>query len=142
MPVFLRGMEDGDEGFIYSSWLHSFRYCVPNIWIKKGEYFKTFHKRVEDLLKSPKIFVLIAVPKAEKDVIVGYVVCGVRKVYWVYVKEDFRKLGIATLLLKASDRGNSRTYPFSNIRLNEEGQFFDNAKVLKKRFNLEFSPHA
>lgn len=141
MSVLVREFREADEDFLYSSWLHSFRYCLVNLGMGKDEYYRTFHKRIEEILKGAEV--KVACEDSDPELIMGYVVYGQREVYWVYVKEDFRKLGVGTKLLESVfERLGERelTYPFSSFRFGDDGGVWDGARKLKARFCLEYSP--
>lgn len=87
-----------DKNFILSTWLKGYQGGLK--WFRKTPR-KTFHdnykKVIEALMQARTI--KVACLKEDPDVIVGYCVYRGDLVDWVYIKEDWRKIGIAKDLL-------------------------------------------
>ncbi len=92
-----------DIAFIYATWLRSYRKdsliganCGTDI------YFQSYARIMDGLLASPKVEVLIAALKEDEDIIIGYLVAEPGVLHYVFVKDAFRKLGVARSLYEAS----------------------------------------
>lgn len=100
----------GDHDFICATWVNGFINGQP----KRGDYwfenhleqierhaFKVNYNRVVNhILKNPKSETIIACLKEDPTVILGYAVLEKPDtLHWVYVKEAWRKFGIARHLV-------------------------------------------
>jgi GNAT superfamily N-acetyltransferase len=105
--------------FIFSAWLKSYR---NNAWAKNAPntvYFKYHHELIERILKRSAV--LIAHPEDDADQILGFAVFEERNelviAHYVYVKQPYRRMNIASELLNAVPRVdffthlNGRTHP-------------------------------
>jgi GNAT superfamily N-acetyltransferase len=89
-----------DEPYIFTTWLKSLRYT--NSWFKlidQQSYFKTYHQVIERILERPTITVNVACLADDDDVILGYSVLEPQILHWVFVKEPWRRIGIASDLI-------------------------------------------
>jgi GNAT superfamily N-acetyltransferase len=99
----LRTTEPGDMRFVLDSWGKSYRVspwagCVPN-----HLFYDTFHEAVEGLLaRGTKI--TIACAKHDPSRILGWVATETvrdgQAVHFLYVKDPFRRRGLASHLLE------------------------------------------
>jgi hypothetical protein len=131
----LRPMIPGDERFIFSSWLRSYREGARSARdVSRSIYFIEHHRLVERLLGRGRA--LIAADAEDPTNILGYVV-GERTgpvaiIHYAYVKAPFREIGIARLLTSALVNGS-------------EGVLHSHSTVaaakLVKRFNSVFNPY-
>lgn len=84
LSTFLRGLYHGNEFFKE---------------IDHDSYFKNYHEVVSSLLLKPSVKVTIACLKNDRDVILGYSVTSPETLHWVFVKEAWRKIGLALDLI-------------------------------------------
>ena len=105
LPTTLRLAEEGDIGFIFNSWLKSYRSSLFAKPISNTVFFAEHHKVIEKLAKTSQI--LLACNKEDPNQIYGYAcaerVEGVFVLHYIYVKQSFRRLGIGKLLLDSFD---------------------------------------
>lgn len=88
-----------DSGFIYSSFPKGVYHANLNpIKTNKSQWFQAFHANMNENLN--KQIISIACMNDSPDTILGYLIINGECLEWIYVKELFRKQGIATLLLK------------------------------------------
>ncbi len=88
------------EPMVYSQWLRSLRYGNPAYkHIDTDEYYKNYHKYLENLLAKPDANVRLAVLSDDHDVVLGFSVNREDVLDYIHVHKDHRKLGIATMLL-------------------------------------------
>jgi GNAT superfamily N-acetyltransferase len=101
--VVYRDANDTDTGFLFNSWLRSYR--SNSEWVRAIPaqiYFHNHKRVVAQLLKDAGV--LIAANPDDPDQIFGYAVWQptigrVAVLHWVYVKEPYRRLGIGTKLV-------------------------------------------
>lgn len=93
--------------FIYATWLHSYKhgsYFAKRI--TNTIFFKWHHKVIEKILDRDSVKILVASPKEEPNIVLGYLVYETMEdkqvIHYIYVKKSFRRFGIATKLLKES----------------------------------------
>lgn len=94
---------ESDEAFVYSTWLKNYKhssYFAKRI--RPMVFFKGHRVLVDHLLKKESAKTLVAHPKNDPDTILGYLTFEPQVVHFVFVKDPFRKMGIATVLLRAA----------------------------------------
>lgn len=98
----IRAFQATDFNFVISSWLNGLRYGSD--WfriIDKRIYFQLYHEVITKLLQRPNVAILVMCLKDDPDVILGYSVSERREdpgetlLHWVFVKPDWRHIGIA-----------------------------------------------
>src|SRR5712671_2523782 len=93
----IRKSNSKDIPFIAHSWLHSYQdsYFVKSI--PKYIYFKFHHTILEKVIARESTTTLVAIPKGEPDVILGYIV--LEKIepfeifHYIYIKRGFSGFG-------------------------------------------------
>lgn len=99
----LRPASEADAAFIFNSWLKCYRHSKAALQIQNEVYFSGQHKVIEGLAKR-STFVIACNPDDESQIYgysVGETVDNVTVVHFIYVKEPYRKLGLACTLLAA-----------------------------------------
>lgn len=100
--TFRSGLPD-DRSFILATWLRGLYYGNP--WFKeipKDVFMDKYHRVISDIMVRPESAISVAVLRDSPDVILGYSVLGSpRTLHWVFVKEAWRKIGIARKLIPA-----------------------------------------
>lgn len=94
----IREAREEDKDFISKTWLPGLYY--GNDWynkIDKEVYFSTYPKVVKHFLDISKI--RVACLPEDFDVILGYCVYQDNKLHYLYVKNAWRKLGVAKSLI-------------------------------------------
>lgn len=87
-----------DQAFIYATWRNSRYYGCEDLKHKDTKKtFKDLTNQIKETLKTAQVHV--ACLEKAPDVIIGYVVFTGTHLDWVYVKDSFRKMGIASLLM-------------------------------------------
>lgn len=133
-----RPLKPSDMNFIYSSWLKSYR---QSDWAKdiSNDVFFTQHKEIIDnIIARPTTSVIVICNPNDDDQLYGFLVHEVAgssaAVHFVYMKYNFRKLGIMKNLMGVYGYTTSTSPVFiSHIPRNYE--------TLKTRYNLVFSPY-
>jgi len=85
---------------IFKDFKRSLRHS--NEWfglIDKKIYYKVYQSVIESLLSRPESAVRLAVLADDLDNCLGWSLSESKKLHYVYVKEDFRNIGIAKSLL-------------------------------------------
>lgn len=112
LPIQIRPINQLDVGFLFNSWLKSFRgaFFVKDIHPKT--YYGLHHKVIGSLLQTADT--MVACDPNDSTQIYGFICAeqlqGSLVVHYIYVKHTYRNLGIANLLLqqfKVSDNGIS-----------------------------------
>jgi hypothetical protein len=96
--IVTRPGEATDVGFIYSTWLKGLYY--GNDWfraIPQELYYDHYHQVIEKLLFNSTT--TVACLSEDPDVIIGYAVYSKDTLHWVFVKNPWRKLGVAKKLI-------------------------------------------
>lgn len=101
--VYIRSAKPQDLNFINHSWLKSYRNLPPVTSIPNYVYWPKQTPIVAGLIERSQVLVLA--DGQDHDHIVGYVVyerkCDVCIVHYVYIKQTYRRLGLAQLLLNS-----------------------------------------
>lgn len=103
LPIEIRHYDKiGDESFLYSTWLKSYRNSVrgcPTPIYNMGQ-----RARINKIMASPDTNVLVACDPDTYELVFGYMVCGAgNALHYLYVKMQYRQQGIANALLTSLD---------------------------------------
>ena len=110
----IRLMVPSDKNFIYRSWLQSYKHDSPmTVFIGRDFFFKIQQKIVDTIFSRDDTKTIIACDENDEEIIFGFLVYQPKIIHYVYVKEPFRKLGIATTLLK--ELGNVENFQGSHF---------------------------
>lgn len=100
-PVRLRDANSEDVGFVFNSWLRSYRNAQMVRGVSNTIYYNEHHKILERIVKTARV--IIACDPEDSTKIYGYAcaefIDSIFVIHYVYVKELYRKLGIARLML-------------------------------------------
>ena len=134
-PIRLRKAVQEDVGFIFNSWLKSYKYSLFAKFITNTIYFAEQHKLIERLLKENET--IIACNNDDPTQIYGFInagiVDGILCVNYVYVKQNFRQLGVGKALLNAFEHNvESASVYTHHTRM---------AERLAGRFNFVYHPY-
>jgi hypothetical protein len=135
----IRLAKGSDLPFIYATWVDSFRYdshlgksCRNQI------FFREYNLIVDRILTHPDTKVHVAQKPDDTEVIYGYLVSQAKIFHYAFVKQAFRKWGIAkSLFYEAGGETNSvfthRTFEFDPI-------FKKHANLIYNPFTLPYQP--
>jgi GNAT superfamily N-acetyltransferase len=105
LPIRFRAASEEDIGFIFNSWLKSFRHSYFAKVISNTIYYEEQHKILEALIKASKV--IVACDEKDTSQIYGYAVGdeidNFLIIHYVYVKHSFRNMGIGKALLNVFD---------------------------------------
>lgn len=126
---FRRGVPE-DVSFIFSSWLKSFRLNGMAENLNPKVYYSQHHCLVEGLMI--KANVTVACNPEDPSQIYAYVchevIEGLPVVHYIYVKDSFRRLGLAAMLLE--EVGISLDKPFFFTHYNKIANRIANRKAM------------
>ena len=87
-----------DEPFVYATWLNNQWYAIPKKdRPNKCRWFKDKCSQISNILSISDT--LVSCLKSDPYVILGYIVINEGHLEWLYIKEDFRRCGVETLLI-------------------------------------------
>ena len=138
LPISYRPMSQKDNGFLYSTWLKSYRQ-MPYAQNMSNDTFFHHHKQViEKILAKPNTTVTVICEDTDPDHIYGYSVIetygDASIIHYVYVKHAYRKLGLAKALLQAN-------IPLLGQKLTFVSHESRHHQVFKGKFSLEYNPY-
>lgn len=124
----IRPYQESDKAFIMATMLRGLYY--GNSWfsmIPKDIFMNNYKKVIEALIT--RNLVTIACLPDEPDVILGYSLVNgdFSKLHWVYVKQDFRKMGIGKSLVPETVKVVTH--------MSEQGKLIKDSKHLTWIFN-------
>lgn len=125
-----------DVPFIFATWLRSYRHASSFARkISNEVYYSRHHLVIDLILKREGSRVLVAHPKGEPDVILGYLVSEVQPdgadvIQYIYVKKSFRQMGIGAALWKEL---KDKKLIFTHYTVDTDW--------LIKKFNLTYDPY-
>lgn len=94
-----RAFRETDTAIIYDTWAKGAWYAKQKpIRTDRDQWFQSFHAYIQSILERAEISV--ACLSTDPDFIVGYAILDKEALEWVYVKNMFRRQGIAAFLLK------------------------------------------
>lgn len=102
--VKLRPYQPTDENFILNSWLKIYYMSRSSGPIPQDMFAPTYRPIIRRLLTGrPEVDTTVAVTTEDDDQILGYIVHEQSMrgavIFWCYVKQSFRRMGVATKLL-------------------------------------------
>lgn len=99
-----------DEGFLYTTWLNGLYYGSDTVKkffdvidISQNEFFEKYRKIIKIILSCESVKIRLAVLAKDPDIILGYsvsdIIQGEPTIHYVFVKEAWRKMGLARELV-------------------------------------------
>lgn len=107
-PLTIRDLEDGDAGFIWTSWLGCWRRSQSymgqhgsELEMRTTDWFAWARAGIEQIIRDPGVVVRVACLTEVPDEVAGYVVArpALGRLDWVFVRESYRRTGLARQLL-------------------------------------------
>jgi GNAT superfamily N-acetyltransferase len=131
----IRNISDADVGFVFNSWLKSYRNSNFSRDIPNSIYFGSHHKLIERLISRSEV--KIACNAEDAGQIYGYIVAekvqGILTLHYMYVKHTYRNMGIGKVLL------NQFEWDFSTA-----GCYTHETKIVSRlaaKYNLAYHPY-
>jgi hypothetical protein len=105
LKVQIRKPLEGDIGFIFSTWLKSYRHDSPLTWpIRQDVFFDQHEQLVKRLFQRPNVMIAVSCDESDPALIFGYLVIEKpNTVHFCYVKKSLRRYGIMAKLLEEFD---------------------------------------
>ena len=133
--VRLRKASQEDVGFIFNSWLKSFKNASFCRNVTNTIYYAEHHKVIERLLKSNET--IIACNDNDPSQIYGFINAGIIEgifcLNYIYVKQSFRNFGIGKSLLNAFEHDQTHASVFTHhTRM---------AEKLAAKYNMVYHPY-
>jgi ribosomal protein S18 acetylase RimI-like enzyme len=108
LPILLRPANKDDIGFIFNSWLKSYKSSKFTEQIPNEIYYAEHHKIIENLLQQYNV--IIAANQEDPNQLYGFICAGLTDgiftLHYLYVKHTFRRMGIANSLLNAFEHNS------------------------------------
>lgn len=110
----LRSMIEGDINFVLSTWLKSYYEELKRngskgvIYPKDDVFFQGHQSRIKEVLKTSECLVCVA--PDEDNQIIGWIVFDKDAIHYCYVKQVFRKMGVARELQKQAIQPRSYSH--------------------------------
>lgn len=106
LPIMVRPATQGDVNFILNSWIKSAYSNLPKAYEMPNFMFCTeHHKLIEAVLKRSTV--IVACDRKDPSIIYGYLVAEYLQnhptIHYIYVKQTFRRLGLASYLINCLD---------------------------------------
>jgi ribosomal protein S18 acetylase RimI-like enzyme len=126
-----------DLPFIFATLLRSYRHASTFARkISNEVFYKYHHMFLDQCLKRPESKVMVAHPKNDPNVILGYILSETRAdgeevVHYTYVKKSFREMGVARALWATLDK--DKKYVITHYTMD--------ADWIVKKFNLKYNPY-
>jgi ribosomal protein S18 acetylase RimI-like enzyme len=102
VPIMMRPYMPEDQAFLFNSWLKSFRNGTVCNNVDNSVYYTNQHIVIERLLQTSKV--IVCCNSEDPRIIYGYCVYehiqGQFVLHYIYVKNIYRKLGLARKLLE------------------------------------------
>ena len=92
-----------DAPIIYSTWRNSLWYDQKRDESLADQFYQLATREIRALLSLPTTHVRIACLENDSNHIVGWAVLSDKTIEFAYVKADYRKQGVATLLTRGFD---------------------------------------
>lgn len=137
----LRPAQATDIAFIYSTWLNSYRTDSDlGKSCKKSVFFNEYKEVIDNILSNSGTEILVAALPNDESVILGYLVYQATPsicIHYCFIKESFRRFGIAKELVNSLPKQNSyvishKTYTLNHI-IQQNQVFTYNPFILYKK---------
>lgn len=106
LSVTVGHMVPSEEGFVTSGWKKSSRSSPQNAAVPNGVYYDRANRDVAALMARPTTQILVARDGEKPDFCLGFVVFEVVNghfaCHWIYSRHGFRRLGVASKLLRTA----------------------------------------
>ncbi len=103
LPYSVRPMTEFDYDFILDSWLKNFRKSPGSMTWETQSFYEFHRPRVRKLLLNSTT--LVAHPSEDQEHLLGYVTYAPGVLHYCYVKDTFRRMGVARELFRHAELG-------------------------------------
>lgn len=133
----LRDVTADDLPFIYNSWLKSFKSSPWAKSIPTSIYYANHKEVIAKIL--PKAIIMVACNPEDQSQIFGYAVFTPGRIialHYVYVKQPYRRLGIAQVLFEFARASHMRTFPMIATHVTDVW-----SQVLRDKWSMIYNPY-
>lgn len=88
--------QDKDQAFIYATWRNQAYYSALIRPEDPSSFFRQASHNIKKILETANV--RVACLYDSPDTIIGYAVYTLDHLNWIYVKDDYREMGIGTML--------------------------------------------
>ena len=107
LPVVIRELRQTDYPLILDSWVNTVRFYSPcYAWVPQKLCKSLYRAMVGNLLEARPDLFRVLVNEEDQDQIFGWICGDARVTHFVYIKHDFRDMGLASLLIDIKRKGN------------------------------------
>lgn len=99
--LLIREGTEHDTSLVYSSWLRSYYPSNAVRGVTRDLYYKEQHRIIERLLESADL--TIVADKSDPDNIIGWMLSDHGWLHYIFVKKDYRHMGMAKKLLSTEE---------------------------------------
>ena len=100
LPVLIRELRQGDYPLILDSWVNTVRFYSPcYAWVPQKLCKSLYRAMVGNLLDARPDLFRVLVNEEDQDQIFGWICGDTRVTHFVYIKHDFRGMGLMHLLI-------------------------------------------
>jgi hypothetical protein len=131
--VNIRDLNQNDESFIYSSWLRSYRNSPQMKTLSNDVYYSNHKRVVESLLKNSTVKILCSVE--DPSHIFGFFSYSNNILHFLYVKYNYRKMGLATHLFSECGFTSDNTLISTHTPTNSLKEYLDS------KYNIKYNPY-
>jgi hypothetical protein len=93
----IRPLTEKDLNFILSSWVNCSYEIMAGFKPRRADYYKNHQVLVKEALREDAT--LVACPQDDEDLIVGWINFGSDYLNFIFIKQTFEHLGVASALL-------------------------------------------
>lgn len=116
MELVLRELLPDEQGFLYSTWLKSYKSSKDVGPLPNNLYWPVLSQTIKQILETPGTKVVVACNSEDPNQLFGYICSSwgapEAVVHYLYVKPTFRKNGIGKALLEHVVKGTTYRYTF------------------------------
>lgn len=102
--ILIRPYKEADHNFICSSYINSSYFNSMDKstrMIKKIDHDRAMDRKINEMITQS--LVMVAVPEEDPDLIAGFIIFTYDCAHYLYVKQNFRNMGVASELFKKSE---------------------------------------
>lgn len=114
--IAFRPANRSDRNFVVSTWSTSFRRSMFAGFVSMNTWSEVMHDQIDEAMGRPHVRTLVACAAADPTVLYGFIMATPSMtpplVYYTYVKEPYRRRGIARSLFTAVGVNPSKAFDY------------------------------
>lgn len=111
-PIDITPAGESDLGLIYGNWLDSFYDAHAAGPLPGDVYRASYRETIDRILARAGVRALIARSPRDADALYGFVVAAPGILYYLYVKQPYRRRGIADALMREVGFGRAARFTY------------------------------